>query len=198
MNLPFPPGLPLQVWNMSARQCIITLSPRTAGSAASRVRSVAFSPDSALLLSGSDDRMTRVWSTGTWQQLTVLEGHTDAVTCVAFIGGLHQQGGCYSSGSSNSQQHGPASSRWGSKDVADGSGSSSLRCGGGSGNSTSSLQRGSAVGSSFVASGGGLRPTSSRRLVSTASEDRTVRVYDLDEGGGACVAVIRGHRDRIW
>ena len=192
MNPALPPCLPLQVWNLSTRQCSFNLSPRAAGSAASRVRSVAFSPDGAQLLSGSDDRMTRVWSTGTWQQLTVLEGHTDAVTCVAFIGGLHQQGGCYSSGSSNSQQHGPASSRWGSKDVADGSGSSSssLRWWGGSGDSSAAQQ-----GSSFV---GGILPTSSRRLVATASEDRTVRVYDLDEGGGACVAVIRGHRDRIW
>ena len=183
-TLPHP-----QVWNMSTSQCIFTLSP----GGASRVRSVAFSPDSALLLSGSDDRMTRVWSTGTWQQLTVLEGHTDVVTCVAFIGGgLHQQGGSYSIGSSNSQQHGPASSRWGSKDVADGSGSSSssLRWWGCSGDSSAAQQ-----GSSFV---GGILPTSSRRLVATASEDRTVRVYDLDEGGGACVTVIRGHRDRIW
>jgi WD40 repeat protein len=48
------------------------------------VSSVAFSPDGAILVSGSDDRTIILWSTDDWQQRGVLTGHTDRVHRLAF------------------------------------------------------------------------------------------------------------------
>jgi WD40 repeat protein len=48
------------------------------------VESVAFSPDSNALASGSDDGTVRVWDVTTGDLLTTLEGHTDIVWSVAF------------------------------------------------------------------------------------------------------------------
>ena len=49
-----------------------------------RVLSVAFSPEGTLALSGSKDKVVRVWDVSSGQRLGSLSGHTGAVTCVAF------------------------------------------------------------------------------------------------------------------
>jgi WD40 repeat protein len=48
------------------------------------VRSVAFSPDGAHIVSGSDDKTVRVWHVHTGKQLVMLDGHTHWVCSVAF------------------------------------------------------------------------------------------------------------------
>ncbi|PWI65024.1 hypothetical protein PCL_07436 [Purpureocillium lilacinum] len=62
-------------------QCLQTLEGH-----GSSVTSVAFSHDSALLVSGSgsDDKTIRVWRTATGERIQTLEGHDDWVTSVAF------------------------------------------------------------------------------------------------------------------
>ncbi|KAG4437673.1 hypothetical protein IFR05_006835 [Cadophora sp. M221] len=48
------------------------------------VRSVAFSPDSKQVISGSGDRTVRLWDAATGAALQTLEGHTGSVSSVAF------------------------------------------------------------------------------------------------------------------
>ncbi|KAF7505435.1 hypothetical protein GJ744_000762 [Endocarpon pusillum] len=48
------------------------------------VRAVTFSPDGALLASGSDDQMIRLWDTQTGREVQKLEGHSNLVSAVAF------------------------------------------------------------------------------------------------------------------
>lgn len=48
------------------------------------VSAVAFSPDGALIASGSEDHMVRVWHVATGRLIRRLEGHSSAVTAVAF------------------------------------------------------------------------------------------------------------------
>ncbi len=48
------------------------------------VRSVAFSPDGQLVLTGSDDYTARLWETSSGKLLSTLQGHTFRVTSVAF------------------------------------------------------------------------------------------------------------------
>jgi WD40 repeat protein len=49
-----------------------------------QVLSVAFSPEGTLALSGSKDKVVRVWDLSSGQKLGSLSGHTGAVTCLAF------------------------------------------------------------------------------------------------------------------
>jgi WD40 repeat protein len=48
------------------------------------VLSVAFSPDSRLLASASDDKTVRLWDAATGALQRTLEGHSDVVLSVAF------------------------------------------------------------------------------------------------------------------
>lgn len=48
------------------------------------VEGAAFSPDSRLLATGSDDRTVRVWDAGTGAEVVCFRGHEQAVSCVAF------------------------------------------------------------------------------------------------------------------
>ncbi|MEZ4705574.1 MAG: BTAD domain-containing putative transcriptional regulator [Caldilineaceae bacterium] len=48
------------------------------------IRAVAFSPDGAMLASGSYDQTVRLWDVATGQQRQLLAGHTNAVLAVAF------------------------------------------------------------------------------------------------------------------
>ncbi|MBN4003713.1 NB-ARC domain-containing protein [Nostoc sp. LPT] len=48
------------------------------------IRSVAFSPDGEILVSGSDDKTVRLWNTTTGQFLRSLQGHKERVWSVAF------------------------------------------------------------------------------------------------------------------
>ncbi len=48
------------------------------------VASIAFSPDSKMIVSGSLDKTVRVWDMATGKQLSVLNGHSHYVTSVAF------------------------------------------------------------------------------------------------------------------
>ncbi|KXX78527.1 Vegetative incompatibility protein HET-E-1 [Madurella mycetomatis] len=48
------------------------------------VRSVAFSPDSRLIASGSADKTIKIWDTATGRCTQTLEGHSDWVSSVAF------------------------------------------------------------------------------------------------------------------
>ncbi len=49
-----------------------------------RVNSVAFSPDSKYLASGSDDKTVKLWSVEAKKEITTLRGHRDKVTSIAF------------------------------------------------------------------------------------------------------------------
>jgi WD40 repeat protein len=50
----------------------------------SDISAVAFSPDSQLIASASDDKTVRVWEAASGSCRSVLEGHTDYVRAVAF------------------------------------------------------------------------------------------------------------------
>ena len=54
------------------------------------VNSVAFSPDGAYALSGSDDKTVRLWDIDSERCLRVLEGHSDSVWSVAWSGDARQ------------------------------------------------------------------------------------------------------------
>ncbi len=69
----------LCIWNVNTGRSIGTLSKSL-----NRVRSVAFSPDGKLALSGSDDTTVCVWDLETGNRLHTLRGHATEVTSVVF------------------------------------------------------------------------------------------------------------------
>ena len=69
----------MRVWDASTGAKIQQLNGHSAS-----VSSVAFSHDSAYIVSGSYDNSVRVWNTLTGAELQQLNGHTDWVISVAF------------------------------------------------------------------------------------------------------------------
>jgi WD40 repeat protein len=67
------------IWNSNGQTLRGTLSGHR-----QKVTSVAFSPGSTLLASGSFDHTIRVWSTATGEELRVLTGHNRPISSVAF------------------------------------------------------------------------------------------------------------------
>jgi len=57
---------------------------RTLGGPSGPVRSVGFSPDGSMIVSGADDRTVRLWETATGRQARTLAGHTRTVSSVGF------------------------------------------------------------------------------------------------------------------
>ncbi|KAF7374077.1 WD40 repeat-like protein [Mycena sanguinolenta] len=72
-------GNTMQVWDAATGNEVTKMEGHTGG-----VRSVAFSPNGAQIVSGSSDKTARIWDTTTGNEVTKMEGHTDWVRSVAF------------------------------------------------------------------------------------------------------------------
>jgi WD40 repeat protein len=70
----------LHIWNTITRKASLSF-----GRPESPVLSVAFSPDGLQLLTGGEDRVVRVWDLRSGDRLSRCEGHTAAVTAVAWF-----------------------------------------------------------------------------------------------------------------
>lgn len=182
------------MWNYLSLECLVTLHHcepnaglNAAGEPPSRVRSVAFSPDGTTLLAGGDDCVGRLWCTQTWQHTARLEGHSGAITGVSFL-----------DSQTEGDQRGDEAFTTEVFGVRVCSTSFLTQSGSSSHSLLGRLPRMDGGRLAAEASGREHRAHRQRRLVATSSEDRTVRVFDLDEGVGACIAVLRDHRDRVW
>lgn len=75
----------INVWDMAAGQSLASLKGHI-----NAIRSLAFSPDSQVLASGSNDKTIILWDVETWQPLSQpLLGHTDQVISLAFSPDSH-------------------------------------------------------------------------------------------------------------
>ncbi len=69
----------IKLWNVSSGQCLNTLQGHT-----STVWSIGFSPNGKMLASGSNDRTIKLWELDDGQYLQTLTGHDHLVSSVAF------------------------------------------------------------------------------------------------------------------
>lgn len=69
----------IKVWDLNRHEQI----PPQRGHGAPGLR-VRFSPNGAIIASGSEDRTVRLWNTKTGEEIGVLSGHTDTVNALAF------------------------------------------------------------------------------------------------------------------
>jgi eukaryotic-like serine/threonine-protein kinase len=74
-------GGKIVVWNLNTGEMMHSL--QTEGSVSS-VRSIAFSPDGAILASGQSDRVIRLWSMQTGQEQMQSLGHEETISGLAF------------------------------------------------------------------------------------------------------------------
>jgi WD40 repeat protein len=56
------------------------------------VQALAYSPDGVVLASAGNDCQVRLWDTASGTARDALEGHTDAILCLAFVPNTHSQG----------------------------------------------------------------------------------------------------------
>jgi WD40 repeat protein len=71
----------VKIWDAKTGKLVVTLKEHTHSVWA--VWCLAWTPDGKTLISGSSDHSIRTWNTTNWKQITVLDGHTDAVIGIA-------------------------------------------------------------------------------------------------------------------
>lgn len=69
----------IKIWNARTGQLLKILKGHE-----SQVRTVAFSPDSSRIVSGSHDKTIKIWSVNTGKLLEDIPAHTDHITSIAF------------------------------------------------------------------------------------------------------------------
>ena len=69
----------VKLWNPESGEQLGELTNHQAG-----ILALAFSPDGALLASGSGDQTIRLWDAKTWSEVATLRGHEDEVFSLAF------------------------------------------------------------------------------------------------------------------
>ena len=69
----------MQLWDGSTGEHVSTL-----GGHSGDIRSVAFSPDSRQVATGSSDKMVRLWDGLTGEHVSTLEGHSGGISSVKF------------------------------------------------------------------------------------------------------------------
>ncbi|PNH03143.1 WD repeat domain-containing protein, partial [Tetrabaena socialis] len=172
------------------------------------VKSVAFSPDSRQLASGSEDKTLRLWDTKTGQCIATLEGHTNFVSSVAFspldgrqlASGSHDKtlrlwdtatGQCTATLRGHTDQvHGVAYSPADARQLASGSGDKTLRLWNTTtGQCTVVLTDHTNSVSSVAFSSDGLQ------LVS-GSADSTVRLWSIAKA--RCITMLKGHEGSVF
>lgn len=160
----------IKLWNLATGDCL-----KTYNSHLNSVYSVAFSPHGDILVSGSGDGTAKLWDWHTHTCIRTLHGHTNEVCCVAFNADARTLA-CVSLDQTLKLwdcRTGKCLKTWyGHTDWALPVAFSPIY-------STTSLSQGS-----------------KREILASGSNDKTVRLWDLQTG--ECVAKLPGHTDFIY